>query len=104
MLTEDKAYFMLGLAKRAGHLQSGDAAVRDALQRKKGYLLILSEDASFRTVRAFKELSDDFSIPLVRYGIKMNLGIAIGKPQRSVLLITDKNMALGFLKALGEKE
>lgn len=98
-MRENAIYFMLGLARRAGHLHSGDAAVRTAVARKKACLLLVTEDAAQRTVKIFEELSLSTGIPLIRYGSKVAVGKAIGKPQRAVVAVTDKNMAQGLLRA-----
>ena len=64
-MRENAIYFMLGLARRAGHLHSGDAAVRTAVARKKACLLLVTEDAAQRTVKIFEELSLSTGIPLI---------------------------------------
>ncbi|MCQ2559580.1 MAG: ribosomal L7Ae/L30e/S12e/Gadd45 family protein [Clostridia bacterium] len=96
----DSAYFWLGLSRKAGKIESGDAAVREALQRKKVCLLILASDGAARTVNTFQKLAVDLKIPWVQFGLKAELGTAIGKPPRTVLGITDPNLASGLQKFL----
>ncbi|MFZ5646310.1 MAG: L7Ae/L30e/S12e/Gadd45 family ribosomal protein [Bacillota bacterium] len=91
---------MIGLARRAGHVESGDAAVRSAVDRGKVILLILAEDAAERTRRAFGRLAGDAGIPLISCGTKEDLGKILKKPARSVVAITDKNFARGIVGAL----
>lgn len=93
---------MVGLARRAGHVQSGDASVRSAVDRGKAVLLILAEDAAERTKKAFGRLAGDAGIPLISWGTKEDLGKILNKPARSVVAITDENFARGIVGALGK--
>ncbi len=96
----DSVYFWLGLSRKAGKIVSGDAAVREALQKRRICLLILASDGAERTVNAFQKLAADFKIPWVQFGLKIELGAAIGKPPRTVLGLTDSNLAVGLQKFL----
>ncbi len=96
----DAVYYLLGLARRAGKLESGDAAARSAISRKKAFLLLLAEDSAQRTARSFEELTASAGIPLIKYGLKIELGRSIGRPHRSVLAVTDRNLARGIIQAL----
>lgn len=95
---------MIGLARRAGHVESGDAAVRGSIGRRRARLIILAGDAAERTKEAFGRLARDAGIPLVVCGTKDSLGSILGKPSRSVAAITDDNFARGIVKAIERGE
>ena len=88
---------MIGLARRAGRVESGDSAVRNAIDRGKVKLLILASDSAERTRKNFGRLADDAGIPLIIYGTKVSLGGILGRPARSVVAITDGSLAHGAL-------
>lgn len=100
----ETVYFLLGLARRAGQVQSGDAAVRTAIAHKKVHLLLLAGDASPRTKKPFEELAAAAGINLINYGSKIELGRSIGRPHRSVVAVTDRNLARGIVRALERGE
>lgn len=91
---------MIGLARRARQVESGDAAVRSAVGRNKVRLIILAEDAAERTRKAFELVASDAGIPLISYGSKINLGRILNKPSRSVVAIIDDNFAKAIVMAM----
>lgn len=100
----DKVLNMIGLARRAGCVDSGDAAVRFSIGRRRARLIILADDAAVRTREAFERLAREAGIPLRLYGTKDNLGRILGKPARSVLAITGESLARGVVKAMERGE
>lgn len=95
---------MIGLARRAGHVDSGDAAVRGAIGRKKARLIILADDAADRTKETFGRLAREAGVPLMQYGTRYSLGRMLGKPIRSVVAINDDNFARGIAGAVERGE
>jgi ribosomal protein L7Ae-like RNA K-turn-binding protein len=96
----ETVYHLLGLARRAGKVESGDAAARSAIARKKAFLLLLADDSAQRTKKAFEELSASAGIPLYSFGSKIELGRSMGRPHRSVVAITERNLARAVVRAL----
>lgn len=100
-----KGYDFLGLAQRAGCLQSGDASSEAIIKKGKAKLVLLAIDSSQRTKEHFINLAKFKKIPWVEGGQKLQLGNSLGKSPRSVIVITDE----GFSKKLyqlfeGEEE
>ena len=91
---------IISLARRARCVESGDSAVRGAIGRGKVRLIILAGDAAQRTKKNFELLAGDAGIPLIVYGSKDSLGRILGKPSRSVVAVTDQNLAKGIAGAL----
>ncbi|KLU64770.1 putative ribosomal protein YlxQ [Desulfosporosinus acididurans] len=86
---------LMGLARRAGKIASGEAQVEALLKKKKGYCLILAEDAP-GAYKKFDQWAKDLKLPVVVTGTKHELGHSIGLSPRSAVLILDQ----GFAKAI----
>jgi len=93
-----KGFDFLGLGQRAGHVQSGDAAVEAIIKKGKAKLVILAVDASERTKEHFKNLAKYKKLPWVEGGQKMTIGIALGKSPRSVVVVTDDGFSRKLLQ------
>lgn len=97
-----KAYNLLGLAQRAGQVQSGDAGSEALLKKGKVKLVILAEDASERTKEHFINLAKLKNVRWIEAGEKLQLGIALGRSPRSVVVITDEGFALRLQELFSE--
>lgn len=89
-----KAYNLLGLAQRAGQVQSGDSGSEALLKKGKVRLIILAGDASDKTKEHFINIAKLGNVPWIEAGEKLQLGIALGKSPRSVVVVTDDGFAL----------
>ncbi len=95
---------MLGLAKRAGMLASGETAAVSAVKAGKARLLVIAEDASDNTGKRFSDMAAYRNIPLIRCGSRDELGRSIGQGLRSSAAITDQGMADAILKLFHKNE
>lgn len=93
---DDKFKAILGFARRAGKIVSGESAAQALINQGKAKLLILALDAAPGTKRNFHHLAEKHSIKVIEWGNKLDLGIAIGHSPRSVVVILDE----GFAKSL----
>jgi ribosomal protein L7Ae-like RNA K-turn-binding protein len=84
---------LLGFAQRAGKVMSGEGIAESSIKKRKAKLVILGEDASERTKKELIFLADKFNVPLIEIGSKAELGLAIGKSPRAVVLIVDAHFA-----------
>lgn len=84
---------LLGLAQRAGKVASGEAAVKEALLRRKACLLIITEDAGKSTRRKFAGWAEREGIPVYCAGTSYELGLALGRTARVIAAVTDPNFA-----------
>ena len=87
---------MIGMAKKAGAVVSGEFACENAVKSMKAYLIIVPTDASSNTKKLFSNKTTFYEIPYVEFGTKDALGHAIGKDMRSSVAITNE----GFAKAI----
>lgn len=88
---------LLGLAKRAGKVYSGESQIEALLKKKKGELLIIAKDST-NALTKFQRWSQDLKIPVIIDGSKEEIGISIGMSPRSAVLIIDKGFAQAMLK------
>lgn len=89
---------LLGMAMRAGKVAFGSFQVESVLKRKKGFLLIVAEDAS-NTAKIIL-WAKDIGIPVITGGSKIALGMAIGQSPKAVLMIMDKGFADTIIKTV----
>lgn len=89
---------LLGLARRAGRLASGEAEVEACLKKHKGFLLVLAEDAP-GAHKKYRRWAEDLGLEAIVAGSKEELGRAIGLSPRAAVLILDQGFAKGILEA-----
>ncbi len=92
----NNVYSMISLACKAGKIVTGEDAVRNAVRAGKVKLLILSGDASENTEKRFRNAAAFYHVECKVWGTKEQLGLCVGKSERSVVAITDQ----GFGDAL----
>ncbi len=95
----NKIYAILGLCQRAGKLVSGETGCEQAIKKGSAKLLLLAEDASANTKKKFQNSAAYYHIPLYTIGKKEDMGAALGKDSRAVLVITEE----GFAKSIAKK-
>ncbi|RDV82516.1 L7Ae/L30e/S12e/Gadd45 family ribosomal protein [Ammonifex thiophilus] len=94
----------LGLGQRAGQVVSGDFVVRVKLRKREAYLVIVASDAAASTAKDIERLAKHASVPVVRFGTKMELGSALGRSPRAVVAVLNKPLADRILEILGGKK
>ena len=99
-MVPDKVLAMLGLAAKAGKVQSGEYQTEHAVKSRKAYLVVVAEDASENTKKMCKDMCSFYKTKLIFYGSKESLGHSIGREYRASLAITDQNLARLVLKKL----
>ncbi len=90
---------MLGFAQRAGKIASGESAAQAVLRKKKGYLVIVAQDASERTRNNYIHWCEGEGVPCLVTGAQCELGRIIGRSPRSVVVVTDERFAQILLDA-----
>ena len=102
MENRKKVLNLLGLATRAGKTASGEFMTEKAIKSGKAYLVIVSEEASDNTKKKFADSAAYYNKKVVIYGDKFELGKAIGKNERSVIVIKDGGFAKKIIDMIGE--
>lgn len=96
----DKILSMLGLAKKAGRLVSGEEPVGAAARARDARLILLASDAADNTVRRarhFAEAGACLCAPVP--ASKDDLGRAVGRTSCAMLALTD----IGFAESVAKK-
>ncbi|SDY70555.1 Ribosomal protein L7Ae [Evansella caseinilytica] len=83
----------LGLIQRAGKLISGEELVTKAIQKKKVFFVLVSEDASENTKKKILNKCDYYNIPCAVKGDRSSIGRAVGKEERVVIGVGDAGFA-----------
>lgn len=88
---------LLGLARKAGKIYSGESQVETLFKKGKGDLVVIANDSQGALTK-FEKWSQDLNIPIIIGGSKEELGLALGMSPRSVVLIVDKGFAEAIIK------
>ncbi len=96
----DKVLSLLGLAAKAGKVTSGEFSTEKAIKTRKAFLVIVAEDASDNTQKAFRDSCDYYQIPFAIYGTKETLGHSIGKQMRASLAVLDAGFGNEIVKKI----
>ena len=99
-MKQNKKLSMLGLARRAGKVVSGEFSVDKAVKSGKAFLVLVAEDASANTKKNFTDMCTYYKVPICFTGTKETLGHAIGCETRASAAVLDN----GFAKRLLEME
>lgn len=102
-MDNDEVLRFLGLAKRAGHLVSGEFMTENAVKSGKASLVIIAEDVSENTRKKFTNSCQYYDVPLREYSDKERLGHSLGNEYRASLAVTDQGMAKKVLEKMQRK-
>ena len=103
MINKSRVFGLLGLAAKAGKVQSGEFSTEKSVKSGRAYLVIVSEEASENTKKKFRNMCEYYKVPFYLYGTKAELGAAMGKEFRASLAITDTGLANAVRKYLPEE-
>ena len=92
----DKILSNLGLCQRARGVISGDELVIEGIRQGKIFLVFLANDAGANTSKKIKDKAKFYNVEVDESYSSLELSLAIGKKNRMVLGISNKN----FLKIL----
>lgn len=96
MIDKKRVFGLLGLAAKAGKVQSGEFSTEKAVKAKRAYLVIVSSESSDNTKKMFRNMCTYYKVPYFEFGGKEELGNATGKQMRASLAVVDE----GFSKAI----
>ena len=95
-----KAVALLGFAKKAGLLQSGESAVTAAMKKKTVMLMILAGDVPIKRKTHWETWCKTNNTACVTFGTKQEFGDILGLSDRGVLVLTDKKMAEAIITTI----
>ena len=95
---------LLAIAMKAGKISSGEFSSEEAVKTGTAELVIIAEDASENTRDKFMSKSSYYGIPHIVFGDKETLGRILGKNERSVVVVKDKDFSTKVLNTFGGNE
>ncbi len=96
----DNALRMVGIATKAGRIDSGEFMTENAVKSGKAALVIIAGDASENTKKKFNDMCEFYEVPIRAYSTKEELGRAIGKEFRASIAVTDEGLAQAIMKKM----
>ena len=101
----DKALNYLALARKGGRAELGEEPVGAAARALHAHLIVVAGDASDHTWRRAKSFAAGTDQQCVRLPYtKDEMGFAIGRTSLAIAAVTDVQMALAMVNALGQPE
>ena len=101
----NKTLNYLGLARRGGLAELGEEPVGAIARTGKAYVILVASDASDHTWRRAKSFAAGTEQQCVRVKFtKDEMGFAIGRTSLAIAAVTDVQLALALVNALGEPE
>ena len=101
----DKALNYLSLARKGGIAELGEEPVGAVARAGKAYVILVASDASDHTWRRAKSYAAGTDQQCIRLDCtKEELGFAVGRQSLAMAAITDVQLALALVKALGQPE
>ena len=90
----------LGLARRGRNAVSGEFSVEKAVKSYEARLVLVAEDASDNTKKKFSDMCAFYKVPFYTFGIKDDLGHAIGTEFRASVTVNNAGMAKKIIELL----
>ncbi len=101
----DKALNYLSLARKGGMAELGEEPVGAVSRSGKAYVILVAGDASDHTWRRAKSFAAGTQQQCVRLKCtKEEMGFVVGRQSLAIAAITDVQLALALVTALGEPE
>ena len=99
-MNNDKVLSLMGLARKAGKLKSGEYCVENEIKKGKAILVIVAKDASENTKKKYSDMCAYRQVPICFYSDKDNIGRCLGYDERAAAVITDEGFASGIMKEI----
>ena len=101
----DKALNYLSLARKGGLAELGEEPVGAAARSGKAYAILVAGDASDHTWRRAKSYVAGTEQQCIRLSCtKEEMGFVVGRQSLAIAAVTDVQLALALVKALGQPE
>lgn len=98
----DSVLSLVGIAKKANKIVSGEFQTETAVKSGKASLVIISREASGNTKKKFQNMCSFYQVPAYYYGTREELGAASGSEFRAVIAVEDTGFARAIEKKLQE--
>ena len=98
-----KIYGLLGLAKRAGRLISGEKMCKQSILTGEGCFIIIASDSSENTKKNLTDSCKYYDVPYAFFSTQEELGRSIGNYFNAAVSVCDEGFA-NSIKKLMETE
>ena len=88
---------LIGMARKAGSVVSGSNSVLQELAKPSASLLVVATDAAAGTADKILNRAKGADVPFVKMFNKQTLGSAVGRDERSHLVLTNKRFAKNLI-------
>ena len=96
----NKLLGMIGLAKRAGKITSGEFLCEKAIKSGQSRLIIIAEDISENAKKAILNACRHYGVEYIEFSSSSELGKAIGSDSRMVISVNDDNFKNAILSKI----
>ena len=101
----DKILNYLSLARKGGLCELGEEPVGAAARALKAHLILVASDASDHTWRRAKSFATGTDQQVIRLrSTKEEVGFVVGRQSLAIAAVTDVQLSLAMVTALGEPE
>lgn len=95
----DKVLQMIGMAKRAGKLATGEMFSKEAIKKGESKLIIIASDISKTSEKSIVNACEYYDVSYIKYADKEKLGKITGGGEKAVVSVNDS----GFRDAIMKK-
>ena len=99
-MVDNKIYGLLGISAKAGKVISGTDIVLENISKGKIALVIVAEDASEKTKKNIKFFCEKENVDMIVFGDIFKNSKAIGKQNRAIIGVKDRNLAEALKKQI----
>ena len=96
----NKVYGLLGICSKAGKITAGTEAVIEGVYKNQIELVIVAEDTSQKTKQKIEKICKEKNIVMKSFGTIFDNSNAIGKVNKAIIGIKDKNLAKAILEKI----
>lgn len=100
MNNESRVLGLIGISTKAGKISFGTDAVLERIERKKTSLVIIAKDASERAKDNMRNACNKNEVRIIEFGTIEAISHAIGKNNKSVICINEKNIGEEIYKII----
>lgn len=96
----NKIYGLLGICSKAGKIVCGTEAVIEGIYKNQIELVIVAEDTSQKTKQKIENICSEKNITVKYFGTIFDNSNAIGKVNKAIIGVKDKNLAKALLEKI----
>ena len=100
MNNQNRVLGLIGISAKAGKISFGTEAVKESILKKKAKLIVVAENSSNRLKEKFTKLCEQYKIPIATFGTIEQISQAIGRQNKAVICIRDKNLSEEIYKII----